>query len=158
MQVKGELVGEINLDIEGRVEGRVVVQNHDVTVASGGRIEAEVVARSVLVLGRVLGDITASERVEIAPSGSVQGDIRAPRVTLADGSSFSGSINKTPAAPDRRPQDPSPGRESPQATTDSAPAAPRASRPGPELVDRRGKNRPWSEPAPPEPTTPLTTA
>jgi cytoskeletal protein CcmA (bactofilin family) len=93
VQIKGELGGNEDLTVEGRIEGRIVLADHHLTVGSSGRIQAEVRAKSVLVQGEIHGNITADDRVEIAPSGTVRGDICSPRVVLADGSSFKGSID-----------------------------------------------------------------
>ena len=60
---------------------------------SNGSINAEICAKSVTVLGKLVGNIKAGEKVEVAASGSMEGDITAPRVILADGASFKGSID-----------------------------------------------------------------
>jgi len=63
------------------------------TVGSNGRIKAQVTAKAIVVLGHVTGNLTATERVDIRENGSVEGDIVAPRVAIADGSHFRGSID-----------------------------------------------------------------
>jgi cytoskeletal protein CcmA (bactofilin family) len=93
VQIKGELSGNEDLSVDGRIEGRINLKDHHLTIGANGRISAEVHAKSVLVNGQVIGNITADDKVEIAPSGSVEGDISAPRVALADGSSFKGNID-----------------------------------------------------------------
>lgn len=93
IEIKGELTGNEDLIIDGRVEGKIDLKDHNLTIGKNGRIRAEIHANSVTVHGEVVGDINADDKVEIAPSGSVQGDLRAPRVALADGSSFKGSID-----------------------------------------------------------------
>jgi len=93
VQIKGELSGNEDLTIEGTVDGRVVVKDHALTIGANGKITAEVHAKTVVVVGQVAGNITADDKVEIAASGSVQGDIRAPRVSIADGASFKGRID-----------------------------------------------------------------
>jgi cytoskeletal protein CcmA (bactofilin family) len=70
-----------------------MLKDHNLTIGANGRITAEVHAKTVIIQGQLVGNITADDRVEITPSGSLQGDIRAPRVVLADGSSFKGSID-----------------------------------------------------------------
>lgn len=97
--VKGELTGDENLTIEGRVEGRIELRNHQLIVGQGGRVNAEVLAKTVTVIGQVEGNIQATERVEIRESGSLVGDIRAPRVIIADGAKFKGSVDMSQAAP-----------------------------------------------------------
>ncbi len=93
VQIKGELTGNEDLTIEGSVDGKILVKDHDLTIGPNGRITAEVHAKTVIVVGQVQGNITADDKVEIAPSGSVHGDIRAPRVAIADGAKFRGSID-----------------------------------------------------------------
>ena len=91
--VKGELHGDEDVTIEGQVEGRITLQQHVLTVGTHGRIHAEVLARSVVVLGEVVGNIEAAETVSIRAEGTVDGDIKAPRVAIADGASFRGGID-----------------------------------------------------------------
>jgi cytoskeletal protein CcmA (bactofilin family) len=93
VQIKGELTGNEDLTIEGMVDGKILVKDHGLTIGANGRITAEVHAKTVVVVGQVIGNITADDKVEIAPSGSVQGDIRAPRVAISDGARFKGSID-----------------------------------------------------------------
>ncbi len=93
VQIKGELTGNEDLTIEGRVDGKIVVKDHSLTIGANGRITAEVHAKTVVVVGTITGNITADDKVEIAPSGTVSGDIRAPRVSISDGAKFKGSID-----------------------------------------------------------------
>ena len=100
--IKGELSGDEDLTIEGRVEGHIDLRNHVLTIGSDGHVAAEVVAKSIVVLGRVTGNLTATEKVDIREKGSVEGDIMAPRVAIADGAEFRGSVDmqrKAPPAP-----------------------------------------------------------
>lgn len=91
--VKGELVANGDLSVDGNVEGKIVLEGHDLVVGPTARIVAEIQARTVTVHGTVVGNITVDDRIEITPSGSVRGDLRAPRIALADGSSFRGRID-----------------------------------------------------------------
>jgi cytoskeletal protein CcmA (bactofilin family) len=93
VQINGELTGQEDLIIDGKIEGKILLKDHHLTIGPNGHINAEVQAKSVQINGEVTGNITADDKVEISPSGSVQGDICAPRVALADGSSFKGSID-----------------------------------------------------------------
>lgn len=93
VQIEGELTGQEDLVIDGKIDGKIVLDGHHLTVGPNGRIHAEVHAKSVQVNGEVAGNIVADDKVEISSSGSVLGDITAPRVALADGSSFKGSID-----------------------------------------------------------------
>ena len=91
--IKGELSGSEDLTIEGQVEGKIELRDHVLTVGANGRIKAQIAAKSVVVMGQVTGDMTASEKVDIRENGSVEGDIAAPRIAIADGSHFRGSID-----------------------------------------------------------------
>lgn len=91
--VKGELLGSEDVKIEGQVEGKVILKQHVLTVGTHGRIHAEVLAKSVVVLGEVVGNIEATETVSITAEGTVDGDIKAPRVAIADGATFRGGID-----------------------------------------------------------------
>ncbi len=93
VQIKGELTGNEDLTIEGVVDGKIFVKDHSLTIGANGRITAEVHAKTVHVVGTVTGNITADDKVEIAPSGTVHGDIRAPRVSISDGAKFKGAID-----------------------------------------------------------------
>src|SRR5262249_9111682 len=91
--VKGELSGGEDLTIEGTVEGKIELRDHVLTVGENGQIKAEVSAKSIVVFGQVVGNLTATEKVDIKDKGSVEGDITAPRVAIADGSNFKGSVD-----------------------------------------------------------------
>jgi cytoskeletal protein CcmA (bactofilin family) len=93
VQINGELTGQEDLIIDGKIDGKIMLKDHQLTIGPNGHINAEVHAKSVQINGEVTGNITADDKVEITPSGSVHGDICAPRVALADGSSFKGSID-----------------------------------------------------------------
>jgi cytoskeletal protein CcmA (bactofilin family) len=118
--IKGELSGSEDLTIEGQVEGKIELKQNILTIGPNGRIKAQVFAKAIVVQGVVQGDITASERVDIRDNGSVDGDVSAPRVAIADGAHFRGSIdmqrgNKTDAA--------KPADVKPEVKTDARPAA-----------------------------------
>ena len=91
--IKGDLTGSEDLTIEGQVEGKIELRQNVLTIGANGRIKAAVFAKAVIVQGEVTGDITATERVEIRDAGSVDGDISAPRIAIADGAHFRGSID-----------------------------------------------------------------
>ncbi len=91
--VKGELRGSEDLTIEGQVEGKITLKEHVLTVGVHGRIQAQVFAKSVVVLGEVTGNIEATEKVSIRNEGTVEGDIKAPRVAIAEGAKFRGGID-----------------------------------------------------------------
>ena len=93
VHVKGELTGNADLAIEGKVEGTIALNGYNVTIAPTGHVAAEIRAKSVVVGGQVTGSISAEERVEVTATGSLVGDVRAPRVVLADGARFKGRID-----------------------------------------------------------------
>jgi len=94
--IKGDLAGEEDLVIEGRVEGRVDLKQHNVTIGKNGRVRADVFGRVVNVEGEVDGNVFAQEQAVLRQSGAVRGNITSPRVTLEDGSRFKGSIDMEP--------------------------------------------------------------
>ena len=93
IHIKGELTGNEDLTIEGKVEGKVFLKDHNLTIGANGKLVAEIQAKTVMVLGEVTGNITADDKVEVAASGTLRGDIVAPRVVLADGAKFKGAID-----------------------------------------------------------------
>src|SRR5213082_2765803 len=91
--IKGELNGSEDLTIEGHVDGTIQLKEHVLTIGPNGRIKAQVFAKSVIVLGEVTGNVTASDKVDIRDNGSVDGDIVSPRVAIAEGAHFRGSVD-----------------------------------------------------------------
>jgi cytoskeletal protein CcmA (bactofilin family) len=91
--IKGDLSGSEDLTIEGQVEGKIELRQNVLTIGPNGKIKATIFAKAVVVQGDVQGDITASERVDIRDNGSVDGDLSAPRIAIADGAHFRGSID-----------------------------------------------------------------
>jgi cytoskeletal protein CcmA (bactofilin family) len=119
--IKGELNGSEDLTIEGQVEGKIELRQNVLTIGPNGKIKAQVFAKSVIILGEVTGNVTASEKVDIRDNGSVDGDIAAPRVAIAEGAHFRGSIDmqRTGAKGDTKPID----TKSEQKSSQPAPAA-----------------------------------
>jgi cytoskeletal protein CcmA (bactofilin family) len=134
--IKGELNGSEDLTIEGHVEGMIHLREHVLTIGPNGRIKAQVFAKSVIVLGEVTGNVTASDKVDIRDKGSVDGDIMAPRVAIAEGAHFRGSVDmqrkggaaapQPQAAKPAAPQAAAPAPAVPPAPAANAPAGPRA--------------------------------
>ena len=91
--IKGELAGSEDLTIEGHVEGKIELKDHVLTIGPNGKIKAQVFAKAVIVLGEVNGNVTATEKVDIRDGGSVDGDIISPRVAIAEGAHFRGSVD-----------------------------------------------------------------
>lgn len=93
LSFKGDLFGEEDLVIEGKIEGRIVLKKASVTIGERGRVEADIEAASIQVAGSVKGDLTAAERVVLLETGRVEGNIKAKSVTLENGCRFKGSID-----------------------------------------------------------------
>src|SRR5690606_725261 len=91
--IKGDLTGSEDLTIEGQVEGKIELRNNVLTIGANGKIKAQIFAKVVIVQGEVQGNMTASERIDIRANGSVDGDLVAPRIAIADGAHFRGSID-----------------------------------------------------------------
>ena len=104
--IKGELNGSEDLTIEGHVEGTIQLRDHVLTIGPNGRIKAQVFAKAVIVLGEVTGNVTASDKVDIRDNGSVDGDIISPRVAIAEGAHFRGSVDmqRKGSQPQAKPQ------------------------------------------------------
>ena len=91
--IKGELSGSEDLTIEGQVEGKIELRQNVLTIGPNAKIKAQVAAKTIVVEGSVQGNVMATERIEIRDKGSVEGDLAAPRVAIADGAHFRGSID-----------------------------------------------------------------
>ncbi len=96
IKIKGEVSGDEDLVIRGTVEGSIELAAHEVTVGESGKVKADIKGRTVIVNGEVIGDIAGGEKVIIAKTGHVRGNIVAPRMTLEDGAVFKGSIDMDP--------------------------------------------------------------
>ena len=101
IRIKGDLAGEEDLVVQGRVEGTISLPENLLTVGSEGQLNATVSARIIDVEGRVEGDLNGQEQVILRRSGNVQGNIVAPRVTIEDGCRFKGSIDMDAAGQQR---------------------------------------------------------
>ena len=91
--IKGELTANEDLIVNGKVEGLIDASDHVLTVGQGGRLTAQVFARVIVVVGSVLGNLTATEKIQIMEHGCVEGDISAPKVAITDGAQFRGKID-----------------------------------------------------------------
>jgi cytoskeletal protein CcmA (bactofilin family) len=90
--VKGEISGTESLFVDGKVEGSINLPGNRVTVGRNGQVAASISAREIVVLGKVRGNVTASDRVEIRVEGSLTGDVTAARISIEDGAFFKGAI------------------------------------------------------------------
>jgi len=90
--IRGDLTSSEDITIAGRVHGSVAVRENTVVIASEGHVEGDVRARTVVVQGRVEGNISGLDSVEVGESGSVLGDISAPRMRIAEGGRLHGQV------------------------------------------------------------------
>jgi cytoskeletal protein CcmA (bactofilin family) len=123
--IKGELSGSEDLTIEGQVEGKIELRQNILTIGPNAKIKAQVQARAVIVEGQVQGNIATSERIEIKDKGSVEGDLSSPRVAIADGAHFRGSIDMQQAKAGERVEKPAESKSA----TPAAPPTPIAAAP-----------------------------
>ena len=91
--IKGEVTGSESLYIDGRVEGSISLAGNRVTIGRNGVVSANINAREIVVLGKVRGNLTASDRVDIRSDGSLTGDVVAARISIEDGAFFKGGID-----------------------------------------------------------------
>lgn len=91
--IKGEVTGSESLYIDGKVEGSINLPGNRVTVGRNGQVTANISAREIVVLGKVKGNVNASDRVDIRSEGSLSGDVVAQRISIEDGAFFKGGID-----------------------------------------------------------------
>jgi cytoskeletal protein CcmA (bactofilin family) len=91
--IKGDITGSESLYIDGKVEGSVSLPGNRVTVGRNGQVAANITAREIVVLGKVRGNVSASDRVDIRAEGSLNGDVAAARISIEDGAFFKGGID-----------------------------------------------------------------
>jgi cytoskeletal protein CcmA (bactofilin family) len=113
--IRGDITSDENLQIEGVVDGSIEATN-DVIVGHEGRVNAAIRAVNIIIHGRVIGDVTAANRVELAPSALLEGNIRSPKLSIAETAKFKGSV-------DMRPKESAP-RESKEKSTVAVPLEP----------------------------------
>lgn len=97
LQIKGEIIGSEDLQIDGIVEGPVSLDGHVLTVGSSAQLNSEIHAGEVVVCGKLVGNVHARGRVEITKDGSITGDIACARISIEDGAHFKGRIEIDPA-------------------------------------------------------------
>ena len=131
--IKGELSGSEDLTIEGQVDGKIELRQNILTIGPNAKIKAQVFAKAVIIQGEVHGNVTATEKVDIRDAGSVDGDVSAPRVAIADGAHFRGSIDmqrqgQGPAQPAGKPVEVKPAAtaSTPSTSTSTGTTAPAA--------------------------------
>ena len=91
--IKGNLISAEDLTIDGRVEGTIELRDHGLTIGAEADIQADIFAKTVTVRGTVTGKITASDKVSVAETGAIEGDIISPRLAMADGAVVRGRVD-----------------------------------------------------------------
>ena len=91
--IKGEITGSESLFVDGKVEGSITLPGNRVTVGRNGQVAANITAREIVVLGKVRGNVAASDRVDIRAEGALTGDVAAARISIEDGAFFKGGID-----------------------------------------------------------------
>jgi cytoskeletal protein CcmA (bactofilin family) len=102
--IKGEISGSESLFIDGKVEGSINLPGNRVTVGRNGQVAASISAREIVVLGKIRGNVVASDRVDIRAEGALTGDVAAARISIEDGAFFKGGIDIR--KPDAKPASP----------------------------------------------------
>lgn len=131
--VIGKIEGEGNLIIEGRVEGSIFIKG-DLQIEAGAQVKSSVQARNIFVMGLLVGDAVAMDRVEIAPSGRMIGDVRAPRFSIGEGAAFRGRVEMVDFPLSERPAETSRPQRS---TTPVRAAVPTRAAPATPMTARR---------------------
>jgi cytoskeletal protein CcmA (bactofilin family) len=93
VRVEGKLISSEDLVIDGRVDGSIEVSDHHLSIGPDGAVTADLVARRITISGSVKGNVKARERVDLHASGSVTGDISAPRFVMAEGAAVAGRVD-----------------------------------------------------------------
>jgi cytoskeletal protein CcmA (bactofilin family) len=92
LQIKGEISGNEDLKLDGKVDGSVSVGGFRLTVGPGAHLNADLVAREALISGEVNGDISAVDRIEIMKTASIVGDLSTGRIIIEEGAFFKGDV------------------------------------------------------------------
>jgi cytoskeletal protein CcmA (bactofilin family) len=93
--IRGDLTGNEDMVIEGKVEGKVDLPNNQLTIGANGDVKAEIHAKSIVVVGRLVGNVFGLERIEIQATGKIEGDVTAPKLIVAEGAQLNGAIQMT---------------------------------------------------------------
>jgi len=101
--IEGRIMSAQDLRIDGKVDGTIEVGDHGVTVGQSAEVKADLVVKWILVSGAVIGDIIATERVEVKQGASVEGNITTPRLLLAEGAIINGTVDAAGTARQRGP-------------------------------------------------------
>ena len=90
--IEGKIMSAQDLRIDGKVEGTIEVGDHGLILGASAAVKANLTARTILISGAVIGNVTATERIDLHASGSVEGDISTPRLVMVDGAVVKGKV------------------------------------------------------------------
>ncbi len=96
ISIKGELSGDEDLLIQGRVQGKIDLKKNNVTVGRNGQIKADIWGKLIIIEGEVQGNLFGDEEIVVRESAVIRGNLRTPRFSLEDGAKFKGSIEMNP--------------------------------------------------------------
>lgn len=99
LDIEGEISGQENLSIEGRFQGKIILDENNLIIEHNATVKAEIHAKNAQIRGRIEGNIFASEKVHIEKDGHMNGDIIASRISIDEGAHFKGSVKITPPNP-----------------------------------------------------------
>ena len=109
--IKGEISGSESLFVDGKIEGSINLPGNRVTVGRNGQVAANIIAREVVILGKIRGNVSATDRVDIRAEGALNGDVAAARISIEDGAFFKGGIDiKKPDVKSGAPAAPEPAK------------------------------------------------
>lgn len=97
IQIKGQVIGNEDLQIDGVVDGPISLKGYELTVGSDAKLTSEIHAGDVVAYGKVVGNVHARGRVDIRRDGSITGNISSARISIEDGAHFKGRIEIDPA-------------------------------------------------------------
>ena len=129
IHVNGDISGNENLLVEGKVDGKIRLGANQVEIGQSGKVNADISAKVIRIAGEVRGDLSGTEKVVISSSGNVHGNIVAPRMTLEDGAIFKGSIDMDPGEPAKA-EVAKPVKKLPEKPVEKAAEAPKAAATG----------------------------
>jgi len=92
VRVEGKVISEEDLTIDGNVQGSIELGGHSLTIGQDASIRADLLAKTVTISGKVTGNVKGVDKVELRPTGSVEGDITAPRFVMAEGATVLGKV------------------------------------------------------------------
>ena len=102
--IKGNITCAQDLTIEGQVEGTIELSDHSLIIGAGASVTADLVGKSITISGRVSGNVTATDKVDLRATGTVTGNISAPRLVMAEGAFVMGRVDAGRAGPSAAPQ------------------------------------------------------